>query len=385
MKKKNFILTYLLFILIALCTNLRGQFNIQTNSYDQIQELETPQTNFKNSVSISSITCNPNGFFGVRSNGIVEEFSLNGNIVTFTTVATSTPAITSLAYCNNVSLSSSDKTFYSSNNSFNNPIYYDPTVPTWINASQTYSSALNNCGGNGNNLYYTSRFTNSVYSRKIVKYDGTAFTEIYSRINRLITVADLAVDDGGNVWFLTGTDSLSFVCDSIMEISPTGEILKQLPFSYNCYNAYGSFILNNVFYIGFGSSNSISPNKLLPLTFINNIANTGNFINMPANNYTDLASCNAGYPVGLKDHSSKDFQNIRIFPNPAYDILNIDVAILNGNSSKLKILNSLGQIVREEKIQNSKSQINVSQLPIGIYYLKIQNDTQTITRKIIKQ
>ncbi|MDP1801483.1 MAG: T9SS type A sorting domain-containing protein [Bacteroidota bacterium] len=88
--------------------------------------------------------------------------------------------------------------------------------------------------------------------------------------------------------------------------------------------------------------------------------------------------------VGVKENTTNN-SSIKIYPNPTNDILNIDVDIINGNSSKLQILNSLGQIVREEKIKDPKSQINISQLPSGVYTLKVFIENEYKTFKIIKQ
>ena len=72
--------------------------------------------------------------------------------------------------------------------------------------------------------------------------------------------------------------------------------------------------------------------------------------------------------VGVKENSINNSSK-KIYPNPAKDFLNIDVDILNDNNAKLQILNSLGQIIREEEMyfENGKSKINVRQLTSGIY------------------
>lgn len=89
--------------------------------------------------------------------------------------------------------------------------------------------------------------------------------------------------------------------------------------------------------------------------------------------------------VGLNENISMGNDMFKIYPNPTNDILNIDVDILNGNSSKLQILNSLGQILSEEKIKDPKSQINLSHFPSGIYYLKMQGINGQKVIKIIKE
>jgi hypothetical protein len=87
--------------------------------------------------------------------------------------------------------------------------------------------------------------------------------------------------------------------------------------------------------------------------------------------------------VSLKENNNDDI-GVKVYPNPVNDVINIDVNILKGNSSKLQLLNSLGQIVTEEQIKNVKSQIDLSHFPSGVYTLKVFIETNYKTIKIIK-
>ncbi len=76
--------------------------------------------------------------------------------------------------------------------------------------------------------------------------------------------------------------------------------------------------------------------------------------------------------VGISDNFlTTDF--IKIYPNPAIDVLNIE--FMNADLSarlESQILNSLGQVVKEEKIyfENGKAKINVKHLSAGIYTVR---------------
>jgi hypothetical protein len=64
--------------------------------------------------------------------------------------------------------------------------------------------------------------------------------------------------------------------------------------------------------------------------------------------------------------------NFKIFPNPTTDLLTIDFQDFNINQSvKIHIINSIGQIQKTVFINENLSQIDVSNLPKGIYFLKI--------------
>ncbi len=78
-------------------------------------------------------------------------------------------------------------------------------------------------------------------------------------------------------------------------------------------------------------------------------------------------------------------KNISIYPNPATEILVMESMGLNNSELKIQILNSLGQIVIEEK-EIQHSQFNIQHLSEGLYLVRVISDNQIIaTQKIIKQ
>ena len=76
------------------------------------------------------------------------------------------------------------------------------------------------------------------------------------------------------------------------------------------------------------------------------------------------------------------FQNLVVNPNPVKDILNIS------NLEKIEnveITNVLGQMVFTEKTNDFQSQINLSELNNGIYFVKVSSNNKHKTVKIIKE
>ena len=73
--------------------------------------------------------------------------------------------------------------------------------------------------------------------------------------------------------------------------------------------------------------------------------------------------------------------NIKLFPNPVKDELNI---VLNNSSyNKVQILDITGKVVIEKNIDNSnRVNISTSKLKDGIYFCKIYGE-QIITEKFI--
>ncbi|HLO90820.1 MAG: T9SS type A sorting domain-containing protein [Chloroflexota bacterium] len=83
--------------------------------------------------------------------------------------------------------------------------------------------------------------------------------------------------------------------------------------------------------------------------------------------------------TGVGVNSPDLIENLRVYPNPASDIINIkaDESII-----KLQLVNIAGQIVYESNAVASETVINTSDLTQGLYMLNITSDKGTVTRKI---
>jgi uncharacterized protein (TIGR02145 family) len=78
-------------------------------------------------------------------------------------------------------------------------------------------------------------------------------------------------------------------------------------------------------------------------------------------------------------------QNINIFPNPAKQ--NITVSLDNTvKLNSIEIINSIGQSVFIKRTELSNNSIlNISELPQGVYYIKIQTDNGSTVKNFIKE
>lgn len=86
-----------------------------------------------------------------------------------------------------------------------------------------------------------------------------------------------------------------------------------------------------------------------------------------------------GKPSGVAESKSGD---IIIFPNPTSGIITISSQI---PMTSVKILNSFGTRLKEYILNSKQLIIDFSSFQRGIYFLKINNHDQVITRKIIYQ
>ena len=80
-----------------------------------------------------------------------------------------------------------------------------------------------------------------------------------------------------------------------------------------------------------------------------------------------------------KDHS------LNIYPDPAFDHLTIDLSASATGKADLKIYNSIGQVVYNEKI-NLPNILNIelNLLPVGIYHVSVETAAESFSNKFIK-
>jgi hypothetical protein len=91
--------------------------------------------------------------------------------------------------------------------------------------------------------------------------------------------------------------------------------------------------------------------------------------------------------AGLNDYNALD-NSIQLYPNPASDMINIELKNPERQEIKIELLSSTGKIVHKiNEIMSSgnvKKSIDLTNIPDGIYFLRILSDQETINRKIIK-
>jgi hypothetical protein len=76
--------------------------------------------------------------------------------------------------------------------------------------------------------------------------------------------------------------------------------------------------------------------------------------------------------LGVNELKIKDYE-LKIYPNPANDLLSVTLSGVEA-TYKIEIINTLGQIIREEEItfKENKTTISTKELPNGVYVLTLQ-------------
>ena len=127
-------------------------------------------------------------------------------------------------------------------------------------------------------------------------------------------------------------------------------------------------------------------------TSINCYVKDGTFANLPAGTYylrvfrelafaTSPVFKNFDISSTAETLSTNEFhlQEILLFPNPASNYINIKT---KGNIDKIGLYNLQGKLVLKTA---AKNQINVSQLESGLYLLKMNTKSESITKKVLIQ
>ena len=75
----------------------------------------------------------------------------------------------------------------------------------------------------------------------------------------------------------------------------------------------------------------------------------------------------------------------QLYPNPACDYVNIELANSKIRPKSLKVINQLGQVIKEISIINDdKINITTSEIPVGLYIVEIMSiDNHKLIKKLI--
>jgi para-nitrobenzyl esterase len=159
--------------------------------------------------------------------------------------------------------------------------------------------------------------------------------------------------------YLYGSDSIS-------------ERLNQI----NTYNEYDRY--TGAAHPPFsGSSQIMADNKDSLAVFLYNI------LDCNPNNMKKLTQKVCG-TITSTIVNKKQTMDISIHPNPFTNEINIEIPE-NIKEARIVILNALGETVAEQKAISYTNKISLKKLPLGIYFVRISSNENTITKKIIKR
>ncbi len=87
--------------------------------------------------------------------------------------------------------------------------------------------------------------------------------------------------------------------------------------------------------------------------------------------------------VGLNELSQ---QKLNVFPNPAYDIINIAIEDHYNLNGTIDVYNSFGQLVISKNLENvsgNNTQIRTDNLKGGFYFVKLSSENESLTTRVL--
>ena len=83
--------------------------------------------------------------------------------------------------------------------------------------------------------------------------------------------------------------------------------------------------------------------------------------------------------TGVSENLSKA---ILVYPNPVTSVLNVNLSSVAGKNATISVVNALGQVIKT--IPATATQINVANLPAGVYSLKVASENGTAVKRFVK-
>jgi photosystem II stability/assembly factor-like uncharacterized protein len=191
-------------------------------------------------------------------------------------------------------------------------------------------------------------------------------------VNGLLPCQVLKTTNGGTDWTIIYSDSTSFLNSVYFPDADTGYIVGT---ELNASN--GVILKTTNGGIDWSSPLFMTSNTLHSVYFID--TETGYIV---GDSGTILKTTNGGL-VGVNESVSVS-KFPKLYPNPAKDKIMIESSVLT-EDTYLSIINVNSQEIMEILITDHKTQIDVSNLPPGVYFVKLKNRNTIEVRKIIKE
>lgn len=107
--------------------------------------------------------------------------------------------------------------------------------------------------------------------------------------------------------------------------------------------------------------------------------------NASGNFYTESLSAVKSITMGVTGIGNASEGTVNVYPNPAKDVVVINISNDQFNTAELTIIDTKGNVVMETMVKDSETSLNISNLETGIYFVKINADQfNKITKLIVK-
>jgi len=113
------------------------------------------------------------------------------------------------------------------------------------------------------------------------------------------------------------------------------------------------------------------------------LASGGSFTSTDVTNFCLPAAASYALPLNVNEFADGK-STVNIYPNPASTFINIDV--INGHRvGMVRIYNTVGTLVKSLDMNGSEKEIDISELPTGLYIISIEDEKEPMVKQFIKQ
>jgi len=98
---------------------------------------------------------------------------------------------------------------------------------------------------------------------------------------------------------------------------------------------------------------------------------------------TTVSNIANGNNTGINKFDANNF--IQISPNPGNGIFTLTLQRYSNQISEINIFNSLGQLIRTLSTSGIKTNINISDIPSGVYVVEVKTEKEIWVKKLVKE
>ncbi len=267
------------------------------------------------------------------------------------------------------------------------------------------------------NLFSTLGYPDSLRKVAISNGNGNGY-KLFNKETQLLNWTDITstgIDKNSKVWPLNNSDTYKTILERTMNTpssSETNTIKTKCTLLYD--NAPGAY--SNKFAPSFYGTDYITPNYCFVPTISALDINTNNLFQnitgggfstpfdaiyyQPSNNNKEyltispdcrdwilheIMNLSSKNKTGLiQKHQLYKIPELKIFPNPNNGIFNLEISNVK-EIFNIDIINNIGQTILKKEYNSSSINIDISEFPRGIYFVKIENNSNVLVNKILYQ
>lgn len=233
----------------------------------------------------------------------------------------------------------------------------DKTTQGWTNYS-SYADHTNGGGANGSSNYIFSFGGDSIMFDETVSIENAMFTNS--------TYAYLYMTDGSGYIYTTDDYFILKITGILNDNTETGTV----DFYLANFTNGNSYVIDDWTNVDLSSLGNVDG---LKFSFAS--SDVGDWgINTPT--YYCLDDLQYSSATSIKNNVAN---TISIFPNPAKDLVNIS----NVPNANISINDISGKTIYTKNNCSENEKINISNLNSGIYFIRIENNNEVFTKKLI--